>query len=178
MLTLSLTFKGLTLDLVLIRYLFRLFFIEFAVLDKPYNRALTAGLCMEGLIPALTRLVAHLAWCYASLGYETGDDVLCRFRPARLSDLPAAAQLWFDRMTLLQQTEAGIKLLPDAREKWSTVAAEWTGDEQVSFLAAEQDGVLIGFTVVRLAAGKPGLQPQRRGILLAMAVTCIRLIAA
>ena len=29
------------------------------------------------------------------------------------------AQLWFDRMTLLQQTEAGIKLLPDARGEWS-----------------------------------------------------------
>ncbi|MDE2777424.1 MAG: hypothetical protein OXI77_15950 [Chloroflexota bacterium] len=93
-----------------------------------------------------------------------------QIRPARLSDLPAAAQLWFDRITLLQQTEAGIKLLPDARGKWSTVAAEWTRDEQVAFLAAEQDGKLIGFTVVRIAAGTPGLHPQCRGILLAMAV--------
>jgi len=93
-----------------------------------------------------------------------------QIRPARLSDLPAAAQLWFDRITLLQQTEAGIKLLPDARGKWSTVAAEWTRDERVAFLAAEQDGKLIGFTVVRIAAGSPGLHPQCRGILLAMAV--------
>lgn len=93
-----------------------------------------------------------------------------QIRPARISDLPAAAQLWFDRITLLQQTEAGIKLLPDAREKWSTAAAEWTGDEQVAFLAAEQDGKLIGFTVLRLVAGKPGLRPHRRGILLEMAV--------
>ncbi len=93
-----------------------------------------------------------------------------QIRPARLSDLPAAAQLWFDRITLLQQTEAGIKLLPDARGEWSTVAAEWTRDEQVAFLAAEQDGKLIGFTVVRIAAGRPGLHPQCRGILLAMAV--------
>ena len=93
-----------------------------------------------------------------------------QIRRARLSDLPAAAQLWFDRITLLQQTEAGITPLPDGREKWSTFAAEWTCDEKVAFLAAEQDGKLIGFTVVRIAAGKPGLHPQRRGILLAMAV--------
>ena len=84
--------------------------------------------------------------------------------------MPAAAQLWFDRITLLQQTAAGIKLLPEARGKWSSVAAEWIGDEQVAFLAAEQDAKLIGFIAVRIAAGKPGLHPPCRGILIAMVV--------
>ncbi|MCY4062311.1 MAG: GNAT family N-acetyltransferase [Chloroflexi bacterium] len=93
-----------------------------------------------------------------------------QIRLAQMSDLPAAAQLWFDRITLLQQTDRRIKLLPDARENWSAAAARWTGDERTRFWVAEDGGALVGFTVVRLASGAPGLQPQRRGLLLEMVV--------
>ena len=91
-----------------------------------------------------------------------------QIRLAKSSDLPAAAQLWFDRITLLQQTDPHVKLLPDARKKWSDVAANWIRDEKVRFLVGEQNGTLVGFTVVEVAPGKPGLHPQRRGILLEM----------
>lgn len=91
-------------------------------------------------------------------------------RLAKSSDMPAAAQLWFDRIALLQQTDPGIKLLPDARAEWSAVAESWTNDEQARFYVAERRRRLVGFIVVRIAAGRPGLQPQRRGFLLEMAV--------
>ena len=93
-----------------------------------------------------------------------------QIRLAKTSDLPAAVQLWFDRITLLQQADPRIKLLHDAREKWSEVATNWIKDEKVRFLVAEQGGALLGFTVVEVAPGMPGLQPRRRGVLLEMAV--------
>jgi len=93
-----------------------------------------------------------------------------QIRLAKSSDMGAAAQLWFDRITLLQQIDPRIKLLPDARENWSAVAIGWTRDEQTRFLVAEHKGTLVGFIVVRIAPGKPGLQPQRRGVLLEMVV--------
>ncbi len=93
-----------------------------------------------------------------------------QIRLARLSDLPAAAELWFDRINLLQQADRRIKLLPDARGNWSTAAACWISDERTSFWVAERDGALLGFAVVRLASGVPGLQPQQRGVLLEMVI--------
>ena len=93
-----------------------------------------------------------------------------QIRPAKSSDLPAAAQLWFDRITWLQQADARIKLLPDAREHWSAAAASWISGEQTRFLVAEHNGKLVGFIVVQIAAGKAGLRPKRRGVLLEMAV--------
>ncbi len=91
-----------------------------------------------------------------------------QIRLAKSADLPAAAQLWFDRITLLQQVDPHVKLLPDAREKWSDVATSWIKDEQVSFLVGEENGTLVGFAVVEVAPGKPGMHPQWRGILLEM----------
>lgn len=93
-----------------------------------------------------------------------------KIRLATLSDLPAAAQLWFDRITLLQQTDARIRLLPDAHGNWSAAAAGWISDERTRFWVAEVCGTLIGFAVVRIEPGLPGLQPHRRGVLLEMVV--------
>lgn len=93
-----------------------------------------------------------------------------RIRLAEASDISAAAQLWFDRVTLLQQTDPGIQLLPDARAQWSAAAASWISEERTRFLVAEDKGRLIGFSVVRIAAGRPGLKPPCRGIMLEMAL--------
>ena len=93
-----------------------------------------------------------------------------RIRLATMSDLGSAAQLWFDRITLLQQTDPRVKLLPDARDHWSAAAASWISDERTRFWVAECHGRLVGFAVVRIAPGEPGLQPQRRGVLLEMVI--------
>lgn len=93
-----------------------------------------------------------------------------KIRLATMSDVPAAAQLWLDRIALLQQTDPRIRLSPDAREHWTAAAAGWISDERTRFWVAEDRGRLIGFAVVRIAPGTPGLQPQRRGVLLEMVV--------
>ena len=93
-----------------------------------------------------------------------------QIRLAKSSDVRSAAQLWFDRITLLQQTDRRIKLLPDAREHWSAAATRWTSDERTRFWVAEHRGTLVGFAVVQFAPGEPGMQPHRRGLLLEMVV--------
>lgn len=91
-------------------------------------------------------------------------------RPAEPSDLLAASQLWFDRVTLLQQTDPHLKLLPDAIADWRTSARSWIADDQIRFLVAVKGEALIGLVAVEVAAGKPGFHPQRRGLLLEMVV--------
>jgi GNAT superfamily N-acetyltransferase len=93
-----------------------------------------------------------------------------QIRLATMSDLPAAAQLWFERITLLQQADPRIKLLPDAQRAWSAAATGWTSDKGTRFWVAEKCGTLVGFTVVRIARGQPGLQPQWRGVLVEMVI--------
>ena len=93
-----------------------------------------------------------------------------QIRLAEPPDIHAAAQLWFERLALLQQTDPHIKLLPDAKARWSRAALRWIGDETVRVFVGEKQGALVGFAVVGIAPGKPGLQPRRRGLLLEMAV--------
>ena len=93
-----------------------------------------------------------------------------QIRPAQPADARAAAQLWFGRMTLLQQTDPRIQFAPDALALWSAAALKWIGDDEVCFLVGEKNGMLIGFAVVGIAPGEPGLHPPRRGLLLEMAV--------
>ncbi len=105
------------------------------------------------------------------LSPERGSRIwFMKIRAAESSDLESASQLWFDRMNLLQQTDWQIKLLPDAKEDWRTKASSWIADDQVRFLVAENNEELIGLIAVGLAKGMPGLYPQRKAVLLDMAV--------
>ena len=89
-------------------------------------------------------------------------------RRAKTSDLPAAAQLWLDRIALLQQSDPQVRLLPEARARWSEAARGWIADESVAAFVGEKAGSLVGFAVVGIVAGKPGLHPPRRGTLIEM----------
>lgn len=91
-------------------------------------------------------------------------------RPALASDVPAACRLWRERMALLQQTDPQIQFAPEAEALWSQAAINWIQSDEVGFLVGERQGALVGFSVVGIAPGKPGLQPRRCGLLLEMAV--------
>ena len=93
-----------------------------------------------------------------------------QIRLAVPADLHAAARLWQDRMALLQQTDASIKLLPDAAARWRLEAERWITCDSAAFYVAEADGDLAGFAAAQVVPGRPGLQPARLGLILDMAV--------
>lgn len=87
-----------------------------------------------------------------------------------MTDLEGAAQLWRDRVALLQQTDPAFRLLPDSAASWRAEAERWIADDQVGFFVATVDGALVGLVAVTVVAGKPGLDPERVGAVLEMAV--------
>jgi GNAT superfamily N-acetyltransferase len=91
-------------------------------------------------------------------------------RPAETADLEAATQLWFDRIHLLQQTDSHIQLLPAAEDAWRSKARSWIADDKVLFLVSAKCERLFGMIAVDVVEGRPGLHPQRRGVVLDMAV--------
>ena len=93
-----------------------------------------------------------------------------QIRSAQLIDLEAAAQLWHDRIALLQQTDPAFSLLLDAPAKWRAEAERWIADDQVGFFVATLGNELVGLVAVKVVAGKPGLYPERVGAVLEMAV--------
>lgn len=93
-----------------------------------------------------------------------------RIRLAREADLGAAAQLWFDRLALLQQSNARYRPLPDAVNRWRSAAKGWIASDQCAFFVAAEADALLGFIVVGAADGPAGREPERIGILLEMAV--------
>lgn len=93
-----------------------------------------------------------------------------RIRLAQETDLGAAARLWFDRLALLQQSNARFQPLPDAVSRWRSAAEAWINAEGCAFFVAVQAGALLGFIVVGAADGPAGRRPERIGVVLEMAV--------
>jgi len=84
-------------------------------------------------------------------------------RLAQESDLAAAAALWYERIALLRQTDAYFTPLPNAMQVWKQQAAAWLADSRAAFFVAESDAALVGFVIVAMSDGLPGLQPQQLG---------------
>ena len=91
-------------------------------------------------------------------------------RRARMADLEAAAALWYERLAMLRESASWIEFAPDAIDRWQVRAANWIGADDCAFYIAEADGRLIGLAVVSATEGRPGLCPQRGGILHELAV--------
>ena len=93
-----------------------------------------------------------------------------QIRIAEKSDLSAAAELWYERIALLQQIDPCIELLPNALADWRCRATSWISDDETAFYVAEEEGIMIGFAAVRVAKVRAALHPSRLGVLLGMAV--------
>ena len=91
-----------------------------------------------------------------------------RIRSAKETDLAAAAQLWFDRIALLRESDSAIALAPAAMQVWRRQAENWIVDEDFGFFVAVSDSELAGFLVVSAADNPPWLLPKRRGEILEM----------
>jgi len=91
-------------------------------------------------------------------------------RRARADDLEAAAALWFERMAMLRESASWLEFAPDAIDRWRIHAVQWIDDEDCAFFVAEAAGRIAGMAVVTSSEGKPGLQPERSGVLMQLAV--------
>ncbi len=93
-----------------------------------------------------------------------------QIRLARESDLESAAQLWFDRLALLQQTGSFIRPLPNAVDRWRSIAKTWIISEEHAFILASDQETVLGFIVVAARDGPAGLEPARLGMVVDMAI--------
>ncbi len=97
-------------------------------------------------------------------------ELAMQIRPARAADLDAAAELWCERMAMLRESASWIEFAPDAIDRWRLGAANWIEDEDIAFQIADLDGQIVGLAVVAAREGRPGLFPERIGVLLELAV--------
>ncbi len=93
-----------------------------------------------------------------------------RIRGANAADLPAASQLWLERLFLLQQSDNLIQPSADARADWLQAARGWLAGEDSALFVAESAGELVGVAAVDICDGEVAMQPARLGRLLALAV--------
>lgn len=82
-------------------------------------------------------------------------------RPAESADIPILSEYWYDRMTLLMQTNPRIRLLPDARARWEVAAQRWLHDDTMIFLAGLADAEVAGGIVGKIEPNAPGLIPEQ-----------------
>ncbi len=93
-----------------------------------------------------------------------------RIRMASKPDLETAAQLWYERIALLRESDANIALAPDAIDAWRKRARTWIEDGEYACFVAETDGTVVGLAAVTIVAGQPGLFPEHIGTIMELAV--------
>ncbi len=91
-----------------------------------------------------------------------------RIRMAKQTDLQGAAQLWFERIAFLRESDVNILLAPDASRLWRQQAKHWIDEGSCAFFVAEAEKNLAGFVVVRTKENPAWLYPARVGELVEM----------
>ena len=91
-------------------------------------------------------------------------------RPATPADLTGLAELWQDKMVLLQQMDRRITLMPDGRARWQTAVAGWLSDTQHAIFVAAHNKALVGYIIGRIEPGPPGMLPERYGLITEIAL--------
>lgn len=81
-------------------------------------------------------------------------------RPAAASDLPLLAELWQEKMILLQQSDPRFADLFPGNSAWEQAVCAWLEDARCAVLVAERDGRLVGCIIVWSQIGIPLLADQ------------------
>lgn len=93
-----------------------------------------------------------------------------RIRQARQSDIAAAAQLWFERMSLLRETDTSRVLAQDAIQAWANQAHLWIKSNEYAFFVGEIHGEIVGLLIVSMRENPSWLLPRQLGVIVEMAV--------
>ena len=84
-------------------------------------------------------------------------------RVSAVDDLPILAEYWYDRMALLSQKTAMIRLMPDAQARWQKHAQSLLTNDDATCLTVELDGEILGCMFASIQANKVGLLPEFYG---------------
>lgn len=82
-------------------------------------------------------------------------------RSTQPEDIPVLSEYWYDRVTLLQQSNPRIALAPDARQRWETVVTDWLTQPDMISLTAMREDEPIGVIIVTVIPNAPGLLPEK-----------------
>ncbi len=85
-------------------------------------------------------------------------------RAASPVDFVSCSALWLESMILLQQMDARVQLLPDARVQWIQAAHSWLSDPKIAVLVAASDEQIDGYVVGRIVASPAGFAPAEMGV--------------
>jgi GNAT superfamily N-acetyltransferase len=85
-------------------------------------------------------------------------------RSAKPADIPEMARLWYEKMVLQQQFDRRFVVLPDGRMRWMAQVEQWLLDSECAIFVAERVGGLIGYIIVWIQTGPPGLAPEYIGV--------------
>lgn len=85
-------------------------------------------------------------------------------RTATTSDIPRLTELWQEKMTLQQQYDQRLRLMPDAGVHWSTALGERLTEATCAVFVIERDKQIIGYVIGKIEATTPGVLPERVGV--------------
>jgi hypothetical protein len=78
-------------------------------------------------------------------------------------DISILAEYWYDRVALLSQKTATIRLAPDAQAQWSQYAKSCLSDSNAISFTAEIDTEILGCMIGIVEANQAGLLPAYYG---------------
>lgn len=98
------------------------------------------------------------------------DMTMITVRPALEADLPHLVHIWYEKWTLLSQTDQRVRLASDARERWISGARAWIEAADVQLVSALTNATPIGYTVGRIVDAPLGLIPDKMGVVMDIAL--------
>jgi len=68
-------------------------------------------------------------------------------RIAAANDIPRLAELWHEKMVLLQQTDMRFVIPNDPISRWSQAMSEWLQDNRCAIYLAESQHLVVGYVI-------------------------------
>lgn len=100
----------------------------------------------------------------------SGANHSIQIRTALKVDLPQMAAIWHEKMLLQQQFAPNLRLLPDARNRWSEAVTRWLETSDHAVWVAEDQEALTGYLIARIQDSPPGWDPPRHGLIVDLGV--------
>lgn len=93
-----------------------------------------------------------------------------QIRAAVRGDLPRMAAIWHEKTLLQQQFAPNVRLLPDARDRWSDAVGNWLEAPSYGVWVGEDRAALTGYLIARIQDSPPGWDPPKHGVIVDLGV--------